>query len=525
MIWMDWLVIAAYLALLVWVARHQRGKIHNREDVFLAGRSMGRWPVALSMYMALFSTNTFLGVTGWLNRPNGTVWIGLQTIGIIAAAPLVIWLFPTVFMKLRITTAYEYLEKRFDLNVRSMGTALFLGARVMWMATMAYSASLVTVRMFGWSPEQQGWVIVLLGALGTFFAYSGGMHAVIWTDVIQFFIFAAAVVLMVVLGIHLSGGLEAVVTIGMEFGKFDMPPVFDPTEELSIVSGLLLGFVGMLASSGADQVILQTYFTAKSEREAKAALWRNALWLKPISLIFPCLGLIMFTYFHQHPEAAAAMRSPDDALPVFVMNVLPVGVRGLMLVAVVSAVLSSLSSGIAAITAAIHTHAIQCWYRRSLPELQSLRLARKLIVVAGVAIIVFGLAVKELGEKNNILQILNIVMYPFAGVLLGIFLLGLLTRRTNGRGVLIGAAIGFLVTICVPLLRLLLPSESGAAASGFVQMASDLGRISTFYFGFLGTLAIMACGYLASLLSEPPPVEKWIGLTRWSLPPSRNGED
>jgi Na+/proline symporter len=379
--------------------------------------------------------------------------------------------------------------------------------------------------MFGWSPEQQGWVIVLLGALGTFFAYSGGMHAVIWTDVIQFFIFAAALVLMVVLGIHLSGGLETVVTIGMEFGKFDMPPVFDPTEELSIVSGLLLGFVGMLASSGADQVILQTYFTAKSEKEAKAALWRNALWLKPISLIFPCLGLIMFTYFHQHPEAAAAMRSPDDALPVFVMNVLPVGVRGLMLVAVVSAVLSSLSSGIAAITAAIHTHAIQCWYRRPLLELQSLRLARILIVVAGAAIIVFGLAVKELGEKNNILQILNIVMYPFAGVLLGIFLLGLLTRRTNGRGVLIGAAIGFLVTICVPLLRLLLPAEVGSAASGLVQMASDLGRISTFYFGFLGTLATMACGYLASLLSAPPPAEKWIGLTRWSLPPSRNGKD
>ncbi len=486
---------------------------------------MGRWPVALSMYMALFSTNTLIGVTGWLSRPNGTVWIGLQTIGIILAAPVVIWLFPTVFMKLKITTAYEYLEKRFDLKVRSMGTVLFLGARIMWMATMAYSASLVSVQMLGWGTEQQRWVIALLGGLGTFFAFTGGMYAVIWTDVIQFFVFTFAIVSMVLLGVQLSGGLEGVITTGLAFGKLEMPPLFDPTTELSLSSGILLGFVGMLASSGADQVILQTYLTAKSEREAKAALWRNAIWLKPISLIFPCLGLIMFTYFHHHPEAAAAMRSPDDAFAVFVMNVLPAGVRGLMIVAVVSAVLTSLTSGITAVTAAIHTHAIQCWYRRSVTEPENLRLARRLIAAVGVAIIVFGFVVKELGEKNNILQILNIVMYPFSGVLLGVFLLGLLTRRTNGRGALIGALIGFLITICVPLLRVLVPSDSGIGASGVALAAMELGRISTFYFGFLGTLATMACGYLASLLSSSPPSDKWLGLTRWSLPVATISEE
>lgn len=521
--WLDWLVIAAYMALLIWVAVRQRAKVHQQDDLFLAGRSMSRWPVAISIYMAIFSTNTFLGVTGWVNRPNGTVWIGLQTIGILLAAPFVIWIFPSLFMRLRITTAYEYLERRFNRQVRSVGTLFFLGARVMWMATMAYSASLVTVRMFGWSEDQLGWMIVLLGTLGTLFAFTGGMHSVIWTDVIQFFVFAIALVLMIGLGVHLSGGIGEVVATSLAFGKFDPPPVFDPTVELSIVSGLLLGFVGMLASSGADQLILQTYLTAKSEREAKAALVRNALYLKPISLVFPVLGLIMFTYFHHHPETAALMRTPDDALPVFAAHVLPAGVRGVMVMAIVSAVVSSLTSGLAAISASLQMHAMQCWYKTTLSDRQSVQIARALIFVGGILLTLCGLGVQVLGERNNILQILNIVMYPFAGVLLGIFLLGVLTHRASGAGVLIGAIVGFSVTICVPLSKVLLPEDtSGGVDSAIVATLRDLGRVSTFYFGFLGTIATMVVGYTASLLFPPPPESKWRGLTRWSLPPARD---
>lgn len=217
--WIDCGVSAVFILLLVGIACRQGSKIHKKDDIFLAGRSMGRWPVAISMYMALFSTNTFIGVTGWVNRPNGSVWIGLQTIGIVMAAPLVIWLFPKLFIRLKITSAYEYLERRFSRNVRSIGTVLFLGARIMWMATMAYSASLVTARMFGWGEDQLGWVILLLGGLGTLFAFTGGMHAVIWTDVIQFFVFTTALILMIVLGIQLSGGIGAIVATGVEFGK------------------------------------------------------------------------------------------------------------------------------------------------------------------------------------------------------------------------------------------------------------------------------------------------------------------
>ncbi len=94
---LDWISIALYSVALLTIALYHSRKLKKQDDIFLAGRSMHRWPIAISMYMALFSTNTFLGSTGWVNRPNGTIWICLQTFGIVAAVPLIVWLYPTLF--------------------------------------------------------------------------------------------------------------------------------------------------------------------------------------------------------------------------------------------------------------------------------------------------------------------------------------------------------------------------------------------------------------------------------------------
>lgn len=522
--WFDWTAVAFYVVVLVLIAMWQSRKIKSQDDVYLAGRSMSRWPIAMSMYMAIFSTNTFLGVTGWVNRPDGSVWIGLQSVGIVLAAPLVIWLFPTLFFRLRITTAYEYLELRFNRSTRWAATVFFLGARLMWMATMSYSASLVVSRMIGHS-ETGGlnWGIVGLCAFGTTLAFAGGMHAVIWTDVVQFFIFFASVALMITLGVSYSGGLANVFAVGQQFDRFALPPVADVTQEFSMLGVLLMGFVGMLSSSGADQVVLQTYLTAKSDTEAKRALWRNALCLKPLSLIYPFLGLVVFAYFYAHPDVKSLMRHSDDALPVFVMNVLPHGMRGLTVIAILTAVLTSIESGLAALSAVVQTHLLSRGSRRPLDARQSVRMARITLVVCGAVVTVAAMWVETLGR--NIVQILNIVMYPFTGVLLGIFLLGVITRRANGAGTLIGAVVGFVVTVAIPLSNNLLEDSSSLAAIlslSVLETVKEFGRISTFYFGFLGAVATVLFGYAASLCFPRPPASHIDGLTRWTLKSETN---
>ena len=513
---LDWATIGIYSLALTGIALYHSRQMRRQDDVFLAGRSMGRWPIAISMYMALFSTNTFLGVTGWVNRPNGTVWIGLQTIGIVLAVPLIVTLYPALYYRLRITSAYEYLNRRFNHAVRNAATAFFLGSRLMWMSTILYSASLVLSMMLGWTaangmPNGQLWAILTIGVLATSFALIGGMRAVIWTDVMQFFVLLGGLIAMIVMGLRLSGGIGEVVRIGSEAHRFTPPAFFSVTDDLSLVGGLLLGFVGMLSMSGTDQVLLQQYLTARSEREATASLWRNGFLLKPVSLVYPVLGLIMFAFYRTHPDVARLMRIPDDALPVFLVHVLPPGARGLMTIAMTAAVLTAVQSGLTAVSAAVQVNFIKPRIARELGDRESVLLARILLLITGVSIILAACWVRSMGRQNSIIQILNIVMFPFTGVLLGIFLLALLSHRANASGVLIGGVLGFLATIAVPAGQVLW-SES--------ETFRYLGRVSNFYYGFLGAVLTIVAGFLASLAFPPPPPDKIRGLTRRSLPES-----
>ena len=501
---LDGAILVLYLAGLAAVALYHSRKMHSQEDYFLAGRSMSQWPIAFSMFVALFSTNSFLGVTGWVNREDGTIWIGLQNLGILLVVPAVIALYPKIFFRLRLTTAYEYLEKRFDYRVRAFAALFFMAARVMWMSSMIYAASLVIAAMLGWSSQDGGTLgaILLVGIAGMLFAMAGGMYSVIWTDVVQFFVIFGGVAVMVVTAIAKVGGVGRAVEIAAAAGKWTPPPLFDPTQELTVVSGICLGVVGYLSSAGSDQVVLQTYLTAKSVEEARRSLWRNGLFLKPLGLLFPLLGLCLYTYYAVHPQHAALMSIPDDALPIFVTQVMPAGMRGLLVAAIMSAVLTSLGSGLAALSACVQVDFVRRWGLGGISGRSSVLLARGLTLVWGLAVIAGGLLVSNLGKDNNIIQILNMVMYPFAGVLLGIFLLGLLTRRANGLGVLLGAVVGFFVTVTAPLSRRLsLSLEAGEIylPPQLADLVGSLSQVSTFYYGMLGAVATVAAGSVAQL--------------------------
>jgi SSS family solute:Na+ symporter len=174
-----------------------------------------------------------------------------------------------------------------------------------------------------------------------------------------------------------------------------------------------------------------------------------------------------------------------------------------------AAVLTSVQSGLTAVSAATQVNFIRPRMTRQLTDRESVLLARGLLAVTGVCIICAAIWVRSMGQQNSLIQILNIVMYPFTGVLLGIFLLGMLSHRANGQGVLIGGILGFLGTIAVPAGRVLWPGS---------EIFQYLGRISNFYYGFVGTMLTLLVGYIASYAFPAPPPSKIKGLTRRSLP-------
>ncbi|HZQ21637.1 MAG TPA: sodium/solute symporter [Terriglobales bacterium] len=515
---LDWGVLFIYGLALVCMVLYFSRKTHAQDDYFLAGRNMSRWPIAISMYVALFSTNSMLGVTGWVNRPHGTVWIGLQNVGTIMAVPLVVMLYPKIFFRLKITTAYEYVEKRFNYPVRAFGTLFFMVSRTMWLSIVIYSAGLVVSRMLGWGHGSAGGQIramLTLGAAATLFALIGGMRGVIWTDVLQFFVLLSGVLSVAIIACMKAGGLTHVWHLGVMEGKLAPPAFFSLHGDLTIVSGLALGVFAYLSSAGADQVLLQTYLTAKSESEARKSIIRSGAFLKPLSLIFPFLGLLLFGYYRAHPETAALMRIPDDALPVFVIYVLPAGIRGLMIAAILSAVMTTVCSGLTALSACVQVDFIKRWKRSPISDRGSVFLARTLVFSWGVLVCISAIFVMRIGQTNNIIQILNLLMYPFSGVLLGIFLLGLLTHRANSAGAGLGAVVGFAGTIGAPLLQRFLngPGAGVRLPASAIAGISWLAGISNFYYAAIGAILTVAIGYGVSWCLPRPPLERLAGLT------------
>jgi Na+/proline symporter len=313
------------------------------------------------------------------------------------------------------------------------------------------------------------------------------------------------------------GGVSQVQQIASDAGKFNAPSAFSLTDDLSIVSALLLGMVSMLSSTGSDQVVLQTYLTAKSGNEAKKSLKLSGYFIKPLSLIFPLLGVIIFVYFKAFPQTATSIRVPDDSLPVFITNVMPAGLRGLAVASILSALFTSLNAGMTALSAVVQVDYIQRIRQKPLSDKASVVMGRSLIILWGVIIICCAFLIMQLGTSNNIIQILNIVMYPFSGVLLGIFLLGLLTKRANARGALIGATVGFLITLFVPLSKFILVNILNIDAdnsSSIVTAIINLSKTSNFYYGALGVLMTIIIGYFTSFLSKPIPAIKLAGLVK-----------
>ncbi len=395
------------------------------------------------------------------------------------------------------------------------------------MATMSYAAGLVVSQILGWSEFAAiDGAIGVVVMVGTLLAVIGGMRAVIWTDAAQFFVLFGGVVSMVVASVWFGGGFGETIARAADAGKFDPPPLAS-FSGFSILSALMLGFFSYLSGAGTDQVLLQTYLSAKSDKEAKKSLIINGFFLKPLSLIFPLLGLFLFTYYAIHPEVAALMRVPDDAVPVFVRHVLPIGLRGIILAAILSAVVDSLASGLAAWSACTQVDFIKRWQKRSWSDRFSVLIGRLLVVLGGITVLVSALFVRRIGENSNIIEVLNVVMYPFAGVLLGIVLLGLLTLRATPGGTLIGAVIGFATVLSTPLASrvvglieggTLVPSEQVTEALRF------LADISSFYSAGIGASVTFIAGYLFSFLFRAPQAEKVDGLTLHTRPSDEGRE-
>lgn len=449
---LDYLTVALYLSMMLGLGA-MFGKNQTRSEFFSASRSMGWLPVGLSVMATLFSSNSFVFYPA--AAFGDSLRIGLSLLAFTLMTPVVIWVFIPVYSRLKVETAYQYLELRYNVSVRTLASGLFVLLRIGWMASATYAASVVVASVMG---LPQTTVIIGLGVISIAYTIVGGLRAVMWTDVIQFFVFAATIFVTLFLILSLTGEAPSKIFETYFSGRENL--VFDFTPSMTLPYGswvILIGvFLEGLSAFGVDQVAVQRYISSRSERSSQIGALVNliGMWIVMPGLLL--IGVGLFAYYSHHPSElgtgtleqvlAAEPKVADRAMSAFVSVHFPPGLAGLYLAALMAAIMSSIDSGVHSVTTAL----VVDFRDRLFPQLKphnerhEVRWIRWLVFLIGSISITLACFVGPLG---NVFDIGKKLTSAFGGPLLAIFVLALFARRTTATAVLLSVTISTSATL------------------------------------------------------------------------------
>ena len=452
-----WTIVAVYLIGIVvmgsWFVRGQR----NTADYFLAGRSFGWLPVAISILVSDLSAVSYIGCAAWIYtkdwRYSLTVVTGLFH-AIVGAH-----LFLGLFRSLNLFTVYEYLEKRFNVFTRSLASIFFLISRISWLAVLLYGVSL-TLSVVTNIPLVPA--IVVVGALATFYTAMGGMKAVIWTDVVQFVVLIGGAIVACIMALNsFDWNMGEVIRIANEGDKF-VPITWSLDLQENVTWFVLLfGFgPGVLAYLAADQMIVQRILSTKSPKESiRSGVGTGFICVPTLALLY-FLGFLVYAYYQTHPEMIAALEGlksqvdkPADAvLPLYIVRALPSWIAGMIVAGVFAATMSSVDSGINSVTAVcVIDYYKRFFHKPHKTERHYLRVSRLGVVVWGEIATICSVLVAQAKDLGPIFKKGAEIAGPFTGPLMGIFGLAIVTKRANSVGTILGAICGTIsVYICKP---------------------------------------------------------------------------
>jgi SSS family transporter len=440
---LDLTVIVSYLTGITWIGSRFYQKETNMKDYLLGSKVMRWFPVALSILAADTSAITYLGTPAWVFRHD--MKLNQYIFAYLLAIPIVIFLFLPIYSKGNLYTAYQFLEHRFDLRVRLLASVFFLVVRGSHVAVIIYAPALIMSALMG-IPLRV--TILAMGLLTAFYTSLGGIKAVIWTDTIQVgtIILGFAVLATSALR-NIPGGVHEVLFTGLAQGKFVL---FDFSMNFAKVDNfwaLLIG--GTLVSVQAmstDQAILQKYFTTKSSKESIKSLLFYGMTLIPLVTLLSLLGVVLFVFYSCHPELSATLHNPDAVVAHYAANMLPHGLAGLLVASIFAGSMSTVSASINALATSSVVDIYQRLFQCDRSDIHYTFASRCATVLWGLLATVGAFYANRLGTLALAFTTIQSLM---GGVILGIFLLGVLSKRTTSMGAIVGSLFGFLIVVYV----------------------------------------------------------------------------
>jgi SSS family solute:Na+ symporter len=445
----DLATIAVYLIAITWFGARFRKSQRSLKDYFLGGQSAPWWAIALSIVSAETSTLTVIG-TPALSFSGNFQFLQL-VLGYLLARIAISILFLPQYFRGQMYTAYELMRRRFGERIRKLTAGTFLLLRALAEGVRVFAISIVIAIVLGTGEVAS--ILVIVG-LTLFYTFEGGMTAVIWTDVVQMFLYVAGAIVSFFVILHqIPGGWAHVSEVAGAAHKFQMFDFrFSWTADFfsrsySFWAGLIGGCFLTTASHGTEQLMVQRLLAARDEGQARAALLSSWLVIFFQFALFLLIGGLLFVHYS---DAHLAAPSPLDSIyPSFVWHNLPAGVAGLVIAAILAAGMSNLSAALNSLASTT----VMDFYRpmalrgnSARPESYFLSSARWATIAWGVILFLVGLLARHWGSVLEAGLTIASILY---GSLLGVFLLGLLTKRVRENSAMIGMIAGLVVMLYV----------------------------------------------------------------------------
>ena len=429
----DLAVILAYLAAVTWFGASFRQRQKSLKDYFLGGRTAPWWAIALSIVSAETSTLTIIGTPPLAYAGS---YVFLQVIfGYLLARLVISTIFLPRYFEGQLFTAYELMQRRFGPRIRKVTSGIFLITRSLAEGVRVFAISIVVSIILHTGGLASILVIV---ALTLFYTFEGGMTAVIWTDVIQMamYVLGAAISFFVLLA-KIPGGWPHVLDAASAAGKFQL---FDFhwswTAPYTFWAGLIGGCFLTTASHGTDQLVVQRLLAAKSERQARLALLSSWLVIFIQFSLFLTIGVLLWTLRSGAPVAKAQL---DRLYPTFIWESLPVGIAGLAMAAILAAAMANLSAALNSLASATVVDFYQPLTRGRHAPAHYLRVSRLSTVFWGAVLAAIATLASQWGSVlESGLSIASVTL----GILLGVFLLGVLTKKPGENAAIAGVVAG-----------------------------------------------------------------------------------
>ncbi len=435
----DWIILIAYLAGMIGFSVYLGRGQKDQEDYYVAGRNMSWWAIGISTMATQSSAISFISKPAFVAlRPGGGLaWLQYELAVPLAMIVIMVFLIP-FFRKLKLVSVYEYLELRYDASVRYLVSGVFLFSRGLAAGVVVYTTAIVLEVCLGLPL----WLtILIIGIVTIVYDTIGGITAVVYSDVIQLIILLSGVFLCIAYAANAVGGLENMFAAFPKerFATLDYSPGLQGDSAVPFWGLLIGGFFLYISYYGTDQSQVQRELSTESVDGTKRSLLLNGFSRFPLTALYMVMGIAIYAVYQQSPDLQAAIppEAYDYLVPQFVLIHLPVGIRGILFAAILSATMSTLDSVLNSLSASTMRDFVEPFMKNAG---QNLYIGKAVTILWGIAITALAFWVGNIDA--TVVEGINKIGSAFYGPILAAFLTGVISRKINARGIFGGIIAG-----------------------------------------------------------------------------------